>query len=64
MNGFGLKPYEVTSLVLVVIFGLAGAWLYETFADGEYLAYFICLPPPVGFYLYSIWKHEKEDIQK
>jgi hypothetical protein len=57
---FGLKPYEIISLTPIFVFGLAGSILYETYGSpGEYLALFICIPPPIAFYLYQVWKNEK-----
>lgn len=56
----GLKPYEVGSLVLAVVFGLAGALLHETLGEfGEYIALFICLPPPAVYYLVGMTKNKK-----
>lgn len=52
-----LKHYEIITLILVLVFGLLGAWLFETV--GEYPALLICIPPPLAYYLYSVWRYEK-----
>lgn len=53
-----MKPYETTTLVLAFAFGLFGAWLYGAFGDaGEYIALFVCVPPPALYYLYGYMKN-------
>lgn len=59
---FGMKPYEIITLILIFVFGLVGAILYETYGSpGEYIAFFICLPPPIAYYLYNVWKNEQSN---
>lgn len=42
---------EVEVFILIVIFGLIGAWLYETFNDiGELLAILLVFPP-MAYYI-------------
>lgn len=51
----GLERYEKIALALAVVFGLLGAWVYET--AGELFSLLLCAPPPLVYYLYGIWKH-------
>jgi len=46
-----VQRYELITLALVAIFGLAGAWLYEKYKDaGELLAILLVIPP-MAFYI-------------
>jgi hypothetical protein len=59
-----VKRYETITLILVIIFGLAGLALQAIVgAVGEYIALFICIPPPIGFYIYQYVKNEKPPAQ-
>ena len=54
-----MKRYEIITIILVFAFGLGGALLYKIAGDaGEYIALFICIPPPIAFYLYGVLKNE------
>lgn len=60
---FGLKTYEIRTLILAVVFGLAGAVLHEALGDvGEYIALFVCLPPPLAFYVFNVWSNKKPSL--
>jgi len=48
--------YERNTLILIIIFGGLGAWLFDTFGDlGEWLS-LCCAIPPFGYYLFNIYK--------
>lgn len=51
-----MKPYETITLILAFAFGLAGAGLGFFLGDaGEYIALFLCIPPPALFYIGALW---------
>ena len=48
-----MSRHEWISLALAVVFGLVGAWLFETFGDiGEWLANFCAIPPTVYYLVF------------
>lgn len=56
------KRHEFITLLLVIVFGFAGAWLMEIYGTtGEDLAVFFAAPP-AAYYLRSVWKsnHSRE----
>jgi hypothetical protein len=56
-----MKSYEIKSLIVFVVFSLVGAWLSITYGDaGEYIALLICIPLPIAYYVYNVWKHENK----
>lgn len=57
-----MKRHELITLLLIIVFGGAGAWLVETYgATGEYIAVFFAAPP-AAYYLRAVWKsnHNRE----
>lgn len=48
---------EKITLALIVIFGLAGAWVHENVS--EWLANFFVIPPAV-FYLFNLSRAEQQ----
>ncbi len=45
-----MEAQDVLTFILIVIFGLIGAWLHETFNDiGELLAILLVFPPMVYY---------------
>lgn len=52
-----MKRYELITLILAIIFGLVGAWLFETLGDlGEWLSVFCLIPPGLYYFYFEVWR--------
>ena len=62
LSFLGLCRHEQRALIVGIIFGLFGAWLTETFGEfGEYVALWICLPPPLIIYIIGEIREGKQE---